>query len=136
MKKKIAIVTGAAQGIGKAITLQLAKDGFYPVLTDVNEEKLLETKRILNENGYDCSSEVVDVSDRAKVFEMVNNVKEKYKRIDVMVANAGIVQVKPIVAINEADLKRIFAVNVYGVFYCIQAAAKQMIEQKSGKIIV
>ena len=135
MAYKTAIITGAAQGIGKAIALQLAQDGFYPVLCDINEEMLNETKHFFEDEGYRCTVYRVDVSNRQEVFNMVDEVVEKHGELDVMVANAGITQVKPLIDITESDLQKMFSINVYGTLYCIQAAAKHMIKQKSGKII-
>lgn len=135
MSEKIAIITGAAQGIGRSIAQQLALDGFFPVLMDISEKKLAETKKQLQEQGFNCSTYVVDVSLKDEVFAAVDSIVKEHKRLDVMVANAGIVQVKPLIEITEMDLKKMFSVNVFGVFYCIQAAAKHMIQQKGGKII-
>ncbi|MEI3606634.1 acetoin reductase [Pseudogracilibacillus sp. SE30717A] len=135
MSNKIAIITGAAQGIGKAIAYQLAKDGFIPILCDINEEKLLATELELKKAGYHCASYKMNVEDRQEVFHVVERVVKEYKQIDVMVANAGIVQVKPLIEITEADMRKIFNVNVFGMLYCIQAASKYMIKQKRGKII-
>lgn len=135
MANKTAIITGSAQGIGKAIALQLAKDGFFPVLCDVNEGQLQETKQFFEQEGYRCATYTVDVSKREEVFNMVDDVVKEHGTLDVMVANAGIVQVKPLVEITEDDLQKMFSVNVYGTLYCIQAAAKHMIKQKRGKII-
>lgn len=135
MAYKTAIITGAAQGIGKAIALQLAQDGFHPVLCDINEEMLNETKRFFEDEGYRCTIYRVDVSNRQEVFNMVDEVVEKHGELDVMVANAGITQVKPLIDITESDLQKMFSINVYGTLFCIQAAARHMIKQKSGKII-
>lgn len=135
MAYKTAIITGAAQGIGKAIALQLAQDGFHPVLCDINEEMLNKTKRFFEDEGYRCTIYRVDVSNRQEVFNMVDEVVEKHGELDVMVANAGITQVKPLIDITESDLQKMFSINVYGTLFCIQAAARHMIKQKSGKII-
>lgn len=135
MTIKTAIITGAAQGIGKAIAFQLAKDGFHTIICDLNEEKLVTAKQELKDQGFDCSTYVVDVSRRDEVFQMVDDVVNNHGGLDVMVANAGVVQVKPLIDITEEDLDRMFKVNVYGTLYSIQAAAKQMIKQKYGKII-
>ncbi len=135
MANKTAIITGAAQGIGKAIALKLAEDGFYPLLCDINEETLNETKCLFEEQGYNCTVYQVDVSNRQEVFNMVNEVVKEHGKLDVMVANAGITQVKPLIDITESDLQKMFSINVYGTLYCIQAAAEHMIKQKSGKIV-
>jgi meso-butanediol dehydrogenase / (S,S)-butanediol dehydrogenase / diacetyl reductase len=133
--KKVAIVTGAGGGIGRAIALRLAKDGFNVVVNDINNESVKKVSEEIQALGQNSLSIPADVSDRQQVFSMVEKVVKHFDRLDVMVANAGIVQVKPFIDITEEDIERIFRINVFGVLYCIQAAAQQMIKQKSGKII-
>lgn|SRR5699024_3663291 len=136
MGKKIAIVTGGAQGIGKEIAIQLAEDGFIPVICDINEDTLEEAASSISQLGYSCDTYILDVRNKEKVFDVVEEIVNKYGQLDVMVANAGVVQVKPFVDITEKDMEKLFSVNVNGAMYCMQAAARQMKKQKSGKIIV
>lgn len=135
MVGKVAIITGAGGGIGRAIALQLAKDGFQIAVNDVNEQAIRKVAEEINRLGKECIPVPADISNRDQIFSMVEQVVEHYGRLDVMVANAGIVQVKPLVEITEEDMQRIFRINVFGTLYCIQAAAKQMMKQRSGKII-
>lgn len=135
MGDKIALVTGAGQGIGRAIALRLAQDGFHVAINDINAE----TGKLVSEEikglGRESLFVEADVSKRDEVFDMVSNVVQKLGRLDVMVSNAGIAQVKSLIEVTEEDLDRMFGINLYGTIYCLQAAAEQMIKQKSGKII-
>ena len=132
---RVAIVTGAGNGIGRAISLRLAEDGFVIILNDLNKGSLENVSREISDLGGESYLIQADVSNRDEVFNMVDEVVDKFGRLDVMVANAGIVQVKPIIEITEEDMEKIFRVNVFGTLYCMQAAAIQMMKQKNGKII-
>jgi meso-butanediol dehydrogenase / (S,S)-butanediol dehydrogenase / diacetyl reductase len=133
--KKVAFVTGAGDGIGKAIALRLAKDGFNVAVNDIVGEKAERVKRQIESFGVESLDLQGDVSNRQQVFDMVGAVVKKFGRMDVLVANAGITQVKPLLEVTEEDLLKMFKVNVFGVLYCMQAAAEQMKKQGKGKII-
>ena len=132
---KTALVTGAGRGIGRAIALRLARDGFNVVINDVNLDNANSVVNEIKEIGRESFAIQADVSKREQVFSMVNQVVEHFERLDVMVSNAGIAQVKTLLEATEEDIEKIFKVNVYGVLYCLQAAAEQMKKQKNGKII-
>lgn len=134
-EQKIAFVTGAGDGIGRAIAIRLAQDGFNVAVNDIAEEKLERVKREIERYGVQSMALPGDVSNREQVFAMVKDVVDKFRRLDVLVANAGITQVKPLLEITEEDLLKIFQVNVFGVLYCMQAAVEQMKKQGKGKII-
>lgn len=135
MEKKVALVTGAGGGIGRAIALRLARDGFKVAVNDVNLTSIQSTADEIVQLGQECMTVPADISNRNEVFSMVGKVVKHFGRLDVMVANAGIVQVKPILDITEQDMEKIFRINVFGTLFCLQAAAQQMIKQKGGKII-
>lgn len=135
MNKKVALVTGAARGIGRAIALRLANDGFAVAVNDLSAQSLQQVSTEIEQLGQPCFPVEADISNRNQVFSMVEKVVRQFGRLDVLVANAGIVQVKPILEITETDMERIFRINVFGTLYCMQAAAQQMIKQKRGKII-
>ncbi|WP_248923933.1 acetoin reductase [Paenibacillus hamazuiensis] len=132
---KVAIVTGAARGIGRSIALRLAVDGHHVVVNDVNEEKLRLVAEEIRTLGRRSLAIAADVSVGKEVYAMVDQTVQEFGRLDIMVANAGIAQVKQAIEITEEDWDKVFAVNAKGVFLCDQAAAKQMMKQKSGKII-
>ena len=135
-ERKVALVTGAGMGIGNAIAQRLARDGFAVAVNDISTDVADAAAAELRSAGATAAGVQADVSDREQVFAMVDKVVTDLGRLDVMVSNAGIVQVDPILAITEADFDKLFAINVKGVLWCAQAAAQQMIAQgEGGKII-
>lgn len=135
LQGNVALVTGAGRGIGRGIALRLAQDGADVVVNDVNLENVNKVAEEIKLLGRKSLAIVADVSKGNEVYGMVDQVVAEFGKIDIMVANAGIAQVKLVVELTEEDWDRVFAVNARGVFLCDQAAAKQMIKQKSGKII-
>lgn len=135
---RVALVTGAAQGIGRSIALRLAADGLNVAVNDVenNLDGLEMLAREIRDGGRRASTFVADISDSDEVETMVRSVAGELGRLDVMVANAGINQVKPLLDITSEDFDQIMAVNARGVFLCYQAAARQMISQSSGGKII
>jgi meso-butanediol dehydrogenase/(S,S)-butanediol dehydrogenase/diacetyl reductase len=131
-----AVVTGAGRGIGRAIALRLARDGHGVAVNDVNEAGAESVTEEITGAGGRAVAVPADVTDRDAVFAMVDRVAAELGSVDVMVANAGIAQVKPLLEVTPDDLERIFQVNVFGVVYCLQAAAEKMIEQGTGGKII
>jgi meso-butanediol dehydrogenase/(S,S)-butanediol dehydrogenase/diacetyl reductase len=126
------VVTGGGRGIGRGIALRLARDGHAVAVNDVNKDGAEAVAAEITEAGGRAIAVPADVTDRAAVFAMVDQVATELGSVDVMIANAGIAQVKTLLDVTPQDLETIFAVNVYGVVYCMQAAAEKMIEQGSG----
>ncbi|PLR75693.1 diacetyl reductase [Bacillus sp. V3-13] len=133
--ERTALVTGSGRGIGRAIALRLAKDGFNVVVNDIDLDNAETVVKEIKELGRESFSIQADVSKRDQVFDMVQTVVKHFGQLDVMVSNAGIAQIKPLLEVTDEDLQQIFEINVYGVLYCLQAAAEQMKKQKHGKII-
>ncbi|MEK6440878.1 acetoin reductase [Pseudonocardia sp. T1-2H] len=131
-----AIVTGGGRGIGRGIALRLAKDGHAVAVVDVNKAGAEAVAAEIAEAGGTSTALACDVTDRAAVFTMVDEVAGELGSVDVMVNNAGIAQVKTLLEVTPEDLEAIFAVNVYGVLYGLQAAAERMIEQGTGGKII
>jgi len=132
--KKVAIVTGAAQGIGKAIALRLAKEGAFIVITDVDLERLQETEKEIKKFG-ECLSLKLDVSCPDEVNKIVDEVIKKLGRIDILVNNAGIMSTGSIEQVSDELLDRTLAVNFKGTFYCCRAVVPIMKNQNYGKIV-
>lgn len=137
-KSHVAIVTGAAQGIGKAIALHLAEDGFSICVNDLESnqtaiEKVVESIRALGREAY---GHAADVSKLVEVEGLVSSCIEKLGPLDVMVANAGITEVQPLLIMKEYHMRRMIDINLFGVFNCFQTAAKHFVDQKThGKLI-
>lgn len=133
---KTALITGAGQGIGRGIALRLAKDGANIGIVDMNEEKMMAVAKEVEALGRKATIFKADVSVRDEVFKAVDHVEEKLGGFDIMVNNAGIAQVKPLLDVNPEELEKIFRINVFGVLWGIQAAAKKLMDKKrKGKII-
>lgn len=133
---RVAVVTGAGRGIGRAIALRLASDGLAVAVNDVNSDSASGVGKEIESAGGRALPVPGDVTDRAAVFDMVARTADELGRLDVMVANAGIAQVKTLLEVTPEDLRRIFEVNVFGVVYCMQAAAERFIAQGGGGKII
>ena len=133
---KVVLITGAAQGIGRGIALRLAKDGAALALVDIQGDKLASVRNEAEAHGRKATTFVADVSNRDEVYAAVDHCEKQLGGFDVMVNNAGIVQVNPIAAVQPEDIERIFRVNVGGVLWGIQAAAATFMARKQkGKIV-
>jgi NAD(P)-dependent dehydrogenase (short-subunit alcohol dehydrogenase family) len=131
---KVAIVTGAAQGIGEGIARALAREGATGALWDVSE-RVHETAKAISRSGRKAFSYNVDVADADQTNQTVKEVSERFGKVDILVNNAGIAHFVPFVEMT-ADLRdKTFSVNFYGVWNCSKAAIPIMIEQKYGKIV-
>ncbi|KAI0285438.1 NAD(P)-binding protein [Russula aff. rugulosa BPL654] len=136
--KGVALVTGAAQGIGHAIALRLASDGYDIALNDLSaqEEALRVTAEEVASRGRRVHCVLADVSSEIQVQTMVSDVVRELGGLDVMVANAGIILMKSFVETTGEDLDRIIGVNLRGTFLCYKYAGLQMIAQgRGGRII-
>lgn len=135
---RVALVTGAGRGIGRAIALRLAQDGLDVAVNDIaaNAEALNETAEAIRATGQRSHAVLADVSDAEEVPNMVASVASELGALDVMVANAGIAHIQGLLDLEVADWDRVMSVNLRGVFLCYQAAARQMIKQGSGGKII
>ncbi|TDW28799.1 acetoin reductase [Cryobacterium psychrophilum] len=131
-----ALVTGAGQGIGRAIALRLAKDGANIALVDINNEKIAIVAKEIEQIGRRAATIVADVSDRDQIYAAIDTAEAELGGFDIIVNNAGIAQVAPISEVDPDSVRQILSVNVEGVLWGIQAAAKKFIERGvKGKII-
>ena len=132
---KVALVTGAAQGIGKAIALALAKEGANIVVCDVNVEEAERTAGEIKSLGRDTLAVRANVAVFAEVEELVNKVIDKFGKIDILVNNAGITRDGLLLRMKEEDWDLVLDINLKGTFNCTKACCRPMLKQKSGKII-
>lgn len=135
--RRTAVVTGAARGIGRAISARLLRDGFQVVIADIDYAMARTTAIELAGNESSCAYALpVDVSDPTSVQALVSVVLEQSQQIDVLVNNAGVVGLAQTVAgYPIPEWRRIMAINLDGVFYCCRAVLPGMLERGSGRII-
>ena len=136
LKDKVALVTGAGQGIGLACADVLAAEGAHVLLADVKEDAIRGEASRLEQGGAKASWVVCDVTRRDHVQRAVAKAVSEFGRLDVLIANAGIVHAADFLDLEEADFDRVLAVNLKGVFLAGQAAARQMVKQGGGGAII
>lgn len=136
LEGKLAIVTGSARGIGQAYAIGLAEAGATLVLVDLLEDNLKETANIIKDKtGRDAKTFGIDVTDSAKINQMVEEIITEFGKIDILVNNAGINAPKPFLEVTEEDWKKIVGVNLNSQFLMSSAVVKEMVKRNYGKII-
>jgi sorbitol-6-phosphate 2-dehydrogenase len=135
LEGRIAIVTGGGQGIGEGLCRRLAAEGCSVVVADVNGANAEKTAASLRDAGAEAVGFEANVADAASVSALFDAVKERRGRLDLLVNNAGLIRPKFVTDVTEADWDATLAVNLKGTFLCSQAAARIMIEQRSGAIV-
>jgi 3-oxoacyl-[acyl-carrier protein] reductase len=135
LKGRVALITGAAQGIGKSIALLLAQNGANIVVSDINLERAEETAREIESIGSQAMAIKVDVANLKNVEQMVEAILEKFGKIDILVNNAGITRDKLILRMTEEDWDAVLNVNLKGTFNCTKVVVRHMAKQRSGKIV-
>jgi len=134
LQDKVAIVTGAGQGIGKAIALSLAKNGAKVVVADISEKRF-EVARAIEKMGSQAFAVECDVSDRGNVEKMVKEVLDRFGHVDILVNNAGVYPFKQFTEMPEEEWDKVLDVNLKGVFYCTRFLLPTMIRQGHGRIV-
>ena len=135
LEGRVALVTGAAQGIGRAIALALAEVGADIAGGDVNLEGMEKTAKEIEALGWKALAVKLDVSDPASVKEAVGKILEAWGKIDILVNNAGITKDNLIMRMKREDWDRVLSINLNGAFHCIQAVVPGMVKQRYGRII-
>lgn len=131
---KIAVVTGAARGIGEAISRQLGEMGAHVVMADMLEV-VDETARKLGDEGLSTEGERVDVTSSQNVNELAKRVNAKHGRVDIVVANAGVAYESTTEGHSDEDWRRVMSINLDGVFYTARAFGNIMLDQGGGSIV-
>lgn len=133
---KVALVTGSSKGIGKAVAIRLAKDGFVTIINySHSEAPALEVIKTITENGGIAKAIKCDCSKLDEVKAMVNEIVKEYSTIDVLVNNAGIVRDEYLLMMTQKNIDECFDLNIKGYFYCTQQVALKMMRKKKGSII-
>ncbi|QBR01169.1 3-oxoacyl-ACP reductase FabG [Paraburkholderia pallida] len=135
LKDKVAIITGAAAGIGLATARKFASEGAIVVLCDRFAEGVEREALSLSASGYSAVARAVDVTDRAGIDAVVADLKRQFGRIDILVNNAGITQDARLQSMSEEQFDKVIDVNLKGVFNCTQAVVDTMIGQQRGVVL-
>ena len=135
-QNKTVCITGAGGGIGRAIAIEMNKEGYNVACADINLDGLNQTIQLLRNEKSQAIALKTDVSNVFDIKKMVNEVVKTFNSLDIMVNNAGVTRAAKIEDLNEKDWNWIFDVNAKGTFFCMQEAAKQMIKQQTGGRII
>jgi NAD(P)-dependent dehydrogenase (short-subunit alcohol dehydrogenase family) len=135
LKGQVGVVTGGGQGLGKVFSMAFAEAGANVVVAELNPDTGPETAKEIETKGGEALFIETDVKNRISVEAMIEKTVERFGRLDFLMNNAGIVRWGPAESVTEKDWREVIDVNLNGLFYCSQAAGKQMIKQRSGRII-
>lgn len=136
LEGKVAVVTGASRGIGKAMAIRLAKEKAMVVVNyNGSKEKAEEVVREIEEAGGSAAAIRCDVSDFNACEAFFKEVTDRFGRVDILVNNAGVTKDGLLMKMSEEDFDKVLRTNLYGTFHCIRFAARTMLRQKSGRII-
>lgn len=134
--RKIALVTGASRGIGRAIAKKLAEDGAYVIVNySGSEDKAKETLSEIKSQGGDGEVYCFNVADEAQCNDAVNDIVARLGKIDILVNNAGITKDKLLMALSDDDFNSVLDVNLKGCFHMMRATLKYMLKKKYGRIV-
>ena len=136
LQDKIAVITGAGRGMGRAIALGLAEAGAHIAVADINAAAVEETAVAVNALGRESLAVPADVGNVDDIDRMISQAKDTFGRIDIMVNNAGVTRKVDIMDVSEEDWDWIHRVNAKGVFFGLQRAAREMIDQGTGGRII
>jgi 3-oxoacyl-[acyl-carrier protein] reductase len=134
-EKRLAVVTGAARGIGRAIVLELLRQGRIVAGLDINAEQLGELEKVVKEAGFSVVTKYVDITDTAKLTETLEALAAEYNGIGILVNNAGITRDKLMIQMNQEDFDKVINVNLRAAFMATVVASKSMVRNKFGRII-
>ena len=134
-EKRLAVVTGAARGIGRAIVLELLKQGRIVAGLDINKEQLGELEEVVKEAGFEVITKCVDITDTRQLTEILESLASEHGGIGILVNNAGITRDKLMMQMNEEDFDRVINVNLRAAFIATATAVRSMVRNKFGRII-
>jgi len=134
-EKRLAVVTGAARGIGRAIVLELLKQGRIVAGLDINAEQLRELENVVKEAGFTVITKCVDITNTDKFTEVLESLASEYGGIGILVNNAGITRDRLLLQMSDEDFDKVIDVNLRAAFIAMRVAARSMVRNKFGRII-
>ncbi len=134
-EKRLAVVTGAARGIGRAVVLELLKQGRTVAGLDINSEQLGELENVVKEAGFSCETYCIDITDTAKLTEVLESLASEHGGIGILVNNAGITRDRLLMQMSDEDFDKVIAVNLRAAFVATRVVSRSMIRNKFGRII-
>ncbi len=134
-EKRLAVVTGAARGIGRAIVLELLKQGREVAGLDINEKQLTELESVAEEAGFTVITKAVDITDTEKFTEILESLADQYGGIGILVNNAGITRDGLLMKMSDEDFDLVIKVNLKAAFVATRVASRSMVRNKFGRII-
>ncbi|MHC4636015.1 MAG: 3-oxoacyl-[acyl-carrier-protein] reductase [Planctomycetota bacterium] len=133
--KRLAVVTGAARGIGRAIVLALLKEGRQVVGIDINAEQLAELENIVKDAGFSVVTKCLDITDTQALVETIESIVSEFGSLDILVNNAGITRDKLMMQMNEEDFDKVISVNLRAAFLATSTSVRSMVRNKFGRIV-
>ena len=134
-EKKLAVVTGAARGIGQAVVLELLRQGRIVAGLDINAEQLTELENLVKDAGYGVITKCVDITDTEKFTKILEELASEHNGIGILVNNAGITRDNLLIRMSDEDFDRVIDVNLRAAFVAMRVAARSMVRNKFGRII-
>ncbi len=134
-EKRLAIVTGAARGIGRAIAFELLRQGRIVAGLDIREDQLKELEQAAKEAGFEVVTRCVDITQSDKLTEVLESLASEHGGIGILVNNAGITRDKLMIQMDDADFDKVIAVNLRAAFTATRVAARSMVRNKFGRIV-
>jgi len=134
-EKRLAVVTGAARGIGRAIVLELLKQGRIVAGIDINAEQLNDLEYVCQQQGFEVITKCVDITNTPQWTEVLEELANQLGGIGILVNNAGITRDKLMIQMNDDDFDKVIAVNLRAAFVATRVAARSMVRNKFGRII-
>jgi 3-oxoacyl-[acyl-carrier protein] reductase len=134
-EKRLAVVTGGARGIGRAIVFELLKQGRVVAAVDIVEEQLKDLQQAVSEAGHDVVTRCVDITDTATFTDVLEALAAEHGGIGILVNNAGITRDKLMIQMDDEDFDKVIAVNLRAAFLATRVAARSMIRNKFGRIV-
>jgi 3-oxoacyl-[acyl-carrier protein] reductase len=134
-EKRLAVVTGAARGIGRAVVLELLKQGHDVAGLDINTEQLAELENVVKDSGFSITTECVDITNTEQLTGTLETLAKQFGGIGILVNNAGITRDGLMIQISDVDLDKVLAVNLRAAFIASRVVLRSMIRNKFGRII-